>query len=381
MTLNLSGSLTDDANVNAAWLPDALLVHCPYLRDLNLSNNNLGVPGASAISRILSYNEPNDRCRLASIFLNRTNLGDKGLSILIKGLKFNFQVIPVLGLQDNNIHAFGALSLANSVCSGKLMIGMLSVSNLTSLDLSDNPLGLEGSAAVGRVFSSNHCQLGFIILSRCELTTAGQGDDLTNTDGSNTVPVKSIGQQLCQMPQSNTICWLELNGNNFTGEGIHILAGFIHLCPCATLLHTGGCGITSEDLIWLLDKLIQLKSSSPNLCSKLQSWSLWDNQIDDSGVSVLIDCLPLLFPGFGCMGIAFNFLMNNPVSEIMMQKVKEELRRWQKNQVSCSIFIINKAIYFNEYLSGEINSMVLLKFLKGMTARYVILHQEHYNAV
>ena len=27
------------------------------------------------------------------------------------------------------------------------------------LDLSDNPLGLEGTVAIGRMLSSNHCQL------------------------------------------------------------------------------------------------------------------------------------------------------------------------------------------------------------------------------
>ena len=53
--LDLSGSLTSDADANAAWLTtfaEALSAHCPCLESLDLSNNNLGVPGASALSRI-----------------------------------------------------------------------------------------------------------------------------------------------------------------------------------------------------------------------------------------------------------------------------------------------------------------------------------------
>ena len=53
--LSLSGSLTSDADANAAWLTtftEAFLAHCPHIRRLNLSDNNLGVPGASALSRI-----------------------------------------------------------------------------------------------------------------------------------------------------------------------------------------------------------------------------------------------------------------------------------------------------------------------------------------
>ena len=53
--LDLSGSLTSDADANAAWLTtftEALSAHSPHLESLDLSNNNLGVPGASALSRI-----------------------------------------------------------------------------------------------------------------------------------------------------------------------------------------------------------------------------------------------------------------------------------------------------------------------------------------
>ena len=314
MELDLLGSLTSDADTNAAWVTtflEALSAHCPHLDHLNLSDNNLGVPGASAISNIFEQND-----HRYTIRLNKTNLGDEGLTILIRSLK----VVSSLELADNDIHVTAVSCLADVVCEGKVIVDIHSV-----FDLSNNPLGLEGTVAIGRMLSSSHCQLSSVRLSRCELTTAG--GSLLNTDSGNTISgeaVRDVGQQLYQMPQSSTITWLFLNGNGFTGEGIHILAGFMHLCPCLIILYTRDCGITSDDLIWLLDKLTQLKSSSPNLCSKLRTWSLSNNQIDDSGVSALMDHLPSLFPCLSCGPLSNIYLDSNPVSSEM---VKEEMRR------------------------------------------------------
>ena len=134
------------------------------------------------------------------------------------------------------------------------------------------------------------------------------------------------------MPQNNTITELVLEGNSFTGEGIHILAGFIHLCPCLDYLSSGECGITSDDLSLLLDELTQLKSSSPSLCSELEGWNLDDNKIDDSGVCALINHLPSLFP---CLVYSRITLNNNAVSSEARSKLKEELRR--SKEVGCHL--------------------------------------------
>ena len=322
--LNLAGCLTSDADTNAAWLTtflEALSAHCPHLRSLDLSDNNLGVPGASAISNIF---EQNDHRHI--ICLNKTNLGDEGLTILIKSLK----VVSILELADNDIHATGVSCLADAVCEGKMIVGGLD----SKFDLRKNPLGLEGTVAIGRMLSSSHCQPSSVHLSRCELTTAG--GSLPNTDSGNTISseaVRDVGQQLYQMPQSSTIRCLELDGNSFTREGIHILAGFMHLCPCLTILSTNDCGITSDDLIWLLDKLTQLKSSSPSLCSELESWYFDNNQIDDSGVSALMDHLPSLFPCLWCDQYSYIYLDSNPVSSEMMKRLEEEMRR-RRQEVS-----------------------------------------------
>jgi Ran GTPase-activating protein (RanGAP) involved in mRNA processing and transport len=300
--LYLGGSLTSDADTNAKWL-GTISDHCPNLEILDLSNNNLGVPGASKL-------HVSDR-----LFLNKTNLGDKGLTILVKGL----QIISYLELAGNDIHASGVSCLADAVCSGELK---LESKILSVLDLSGNPLGLDGTKAVGRMLSSSHCKPSFVHLSGCDLTTAGGGLPSTNS-----ISCEAVGRQLCVMPQTSTIVELFLDHNSFTGDGIHILAGFMHLCPGLQELNTRDCGITSDDLKGLLG---ELKSSSPGLCSELKVWDLKDNQIDGRGVSALIDHLPLL-PRLWCHEITsgIDSLSNNPVvhNNEMIERLKGELTR------------------------------------------------------
>ena len=249
-----------------------------------------------------------------------------------------------LDLRDNGIHATGIASLADAFCSGKVVI---SRNFAYPLHLSDNPLELEGTLAVGRMLSSSHCKLSEVVLSRCKLTTDGGG--LPNTDSLNVginisgETVRDVGQQLCQMPQNTTITELNLVGNSFTGEGIHILAGFMHLCPCLEKLSSIDCGITS-DLLVLLDKLTQLKSSSPSLCSKLESWHLDSNRIDDSSVYGLINHLPSLFPRLGCGRHGEISLRGNPVSREVETKLEEEIEKRREVRSPVSLCIILSCI-------------------------------------
>ena len=336
--LHLDGSFTSDADTNAAWLTtfvEALSTHCPHFERLVLSENNLGVPGASALARVMSklhlHSQSNDRLNvrfLSNMHLNKTNLGDDGLCAFVESLKCVHH-FDTLDLRDNGIHATKIASLADAVCSGKVVMG-----KDCELDLGDNPLGLKGTLAVGKMFSSSHCQHWNFHLSRCKLTTDGGG--LPNTDSLNVginisdETVRDVGQQLCQMPQNKIITILVLDGNSFTGEGIHILAGFMHLCSCLKYLYSSDCGITSDDLLLLLDKLTQLKSSSPSLCSKLQTWHLDSNRIDDSGVYGLINHLPSLFP---CVDDIKFYLYGNPVSREVETKLKDEIKR--RKEVRC----------------------------------------------
>ena len=320
------------ANTNATFL-EALSAHCPNLTTIDLSQNNLGVPGATALAQVISRAQDQSQCddelELQSefrLYLNQTNLGDKGLCAFIENVDIVCH-IEILTLVDNGIHATGISCLADAVCSGKIV---LDYNDAYGLLLSDNPLGLEGTVAISRMLSSNQYRPNGVCLSSCELTTAGGGlpntDSLNLGDNISSEGVRDVGKQLCKMPQNNNITSLDLNGNSFTGEGIHILVGFMHICPCLQYLHSCNCGITSDGLKQLFDELCLLKSSSPSLCSKLETWNLDNNEIDDSGVLALMDQLTLLLPRLGC-GYGDDIdLGNNPVSK----KLKKELRRRRK---------------------------------------------------
>ena len=342
--LDLSGSLTDDADTNASWLTTfgkALSAHCLHLWTLDLSNNKLGNPGATALARVVtrlqhhSTEDGNLRLHLTYVHLNQTNLCDKGLCAFVDSLD-GVCHFEQLHLNDNNIHATGVSCLANAVCTGKIVLkGMFA-----ELYLRDNLLGLEGALAVGRMLSSNHCQLFSLELSKCKLTTAvgslPHADALNLGNSISTEVVRDVGHQLCQMPQNNTITWLKLDGNSFTGNSINILVAFMYLCPCLKHLDTSNCEITSDDLIQLFHTLSSLKSSSPSLCSELNKWLLHSNAISDSGVSALIEHLPSLFPKLGCYSFSSVDLSNNPAISIdMKKKLEEELRR--RREVRCYV--------------------------------------------
>ena len=331
--LNLAGSLTSDADVNGALLATSLGAIMSFnlsLTSLDLSRNNLGVPGASALGRVpcqcerdctplglylLSGSGSTESISIRTIHLDETNLGDEGLIALVE-CSLHIKVND-LSLNGNGIHAAGISYLAHGVYAGKIVLrGFVS-----RLSLDDNPLGLEGVAAIGRILSSSFCQLWRLSLCRCQLTIrANRG---TNHD-SNIHNTRFIGNP------KNTTGLLYLNGNSFTGEDVHILAKFMHLCPSLQALHSSHCGITSDDLKQLLDQL--KKSSNIPCCIKLESWDLKNNQIDDGGAIALMDHLPSLFPKLGysffLSGVSFS---GNHISSEVTRRIREEMK--QRNEV------------------------------------------------
>ena len=254
---------------------------------------------------------------IKEIHIDETNLGNEGLIAFVE-CSCHIGVYK-WSLKGNSIHATGISCLANAVCAGKIV---LSGTIISSLYLDDNPLGLEGTAAVGRMLSSSHYQLWGISLNGCHLMTPG--NEMSSIKHGTSTAVSIIGKQLCHiMIQNNSIKLLNLNGNSFTGEGIHILAGFLHLCPCLQTLRSSLCGISSDDLKQLLDQLTYFKDSSKiPCCSKLEIWKLSNNQIDNSGAIALMDHLPSLFPSLG--GVNFS---GNHVGNETIKRINEEMTR------------------------------------------------------
>ena len=332
--LNLARSLTNDADVNGALLATSLgaIMSCNlYLTSLDLSGNNLGVPGASALARVLCQRERDytslesgsssaESISIQEIHLDETNLGDEGVVAFVECS--SHITVSDLSLNGNGIHATGISYLADGVCAGKIV---LNLNGLLSLD--DNPLGLEGVAALGRMLSNTFCQLWVLSLCRCQLTIPASRFLGTNHDSDiDNAAVGIIGEQLLQ---KNTTEFLYLNGNSFTGEGTHILANLLYLCPSLQYLHSSHCGITSNDLKQLLDQLTTFrKSSNIPCCIKLESWDLRNNQIDDGGAIALMDHLSSLFPKLGyswiksCVGLS-----GNHISSEVMRRIREEMKQ------------------------------------------------------
>ena len=251
--LNLAGSLTGDADINGALLATslgAIMSHNFFLESLNLSRNNLGVPGASALAGILHQHKQSftpqgldseavctNLQKLIEIYLDETNLGDEGIHAFVKlsqisefywtlkdveaievsvvtvGRRNQLSIHRSLSntddlnwsLKNNNIHGTGMSYLADGVITRKV--------GLQALSLDDNPLGLEGATEIGRIISSRHCRLRKLSLCRCQLTTPDSQLASTKLDSSTEC---IIGKQFYHAYQNHTLFALELDGNNFT---------------------------------------------------------------------------------------------------------------------------------------------------------------------
>ena len=161
-----------------------------------------------------------------------------------------------------------------------------------------------------------------VSLCRCHLTIPG--NSLSAPSCANPAPVSIIRQKACHALQNNSVGVLFLDGNNFTGDGVHILAGLMHQCPCLTRFSSSHCGITSDDLKQLLEHLTNYKDLPTPNSSKLEYWNLSNNEIDDCGAIALVDHQPSLFPKLGySMGINFS---GNHVSSEIMRRTREEIK-------------------------------------------------------
>ena len=334
--LKLSGCLTDDADINASALETflkSLSAHCPHLDKLDLSDNDLGVPGASALAVAISQH--NTHCYerkslwLKTINLNNFKLGDEGLNVFFEKLE-SPHLFDSLSIKNNNISATGLTYLAAWLEERLEWYDRdddyhLYYCDYLELAIGGNPLGCEGIITVAKILGS--CYQESLDLSRCHLTTVVEntGNPPTHDDEHSSL-FRDTGHQLRQMPKSYIIDFLTLDGNCFTGECIHIVAGFIHLCENLTQLYCRDCNITSDDLMQLLEIIAKSKVSCPDLCNQLQILDLDDNKIDDRGVSALLHHAPSLFPDLGKDYDDYGvYLDGNPVSKEMVEMLEKQI--------------------------------------------------------
>ncbi|XP_045307580.1 leucine-rich repeat-containing protein 74A isoform X7 [Leopardus geoffroyi] len=157
-----------------------------YLQDLNISNNDLGLKGASTISEFLQRNTSS----LLNLQLSGNNFKDESAELFCQAFSANYRIKTLdlshnefsdkggehlgqmlalnIGLQSldlswNQFHTQGAVALCN---------GLRANVTLQKLDLSMNGFGNEGATALGEVLRLNN-SLVYIDVSSNDISNEG----------------------------------------------------------------------------------------------------------------------------------------------------------------------------------------------------------------
>ena len=297
--LAIQQTLTSDQDINSALLTSlcsAISRHCLHFNDLDLSHNNLGVPGAQAIG--VALHQLATQGKYFALKLNDTELHNEGISMLIHSLNHPCYLSCLL-MCSNSIGTGGIMQLAEGISSGKLYITGDESPYFKDLDLSDNPLCLEQILNL-LVAASHSCSVRRLTLSKCWLTNCPR-----------CFSTIEISEDVYA-----TITCLYLDDNHFSGDNVHILVCFMLLCRNLIFLSCCQCGITSKDL----KHLLSLFSSSEHKQSlAIHRWWLNDNELNDKGILDLIEYLPLFqhSPEIDISG--------NPVSSDMQESLQGAL--------------------------------------------------------
>ena len=289
--LYLSNTLTDDTDINGALLATlspSIASHCPHLWKLDLSSNNLGVPGASALSGLFT----SDKSILGLV----ESIGNSSAEIAAFGVSYNSHSLYF----SNNLvavrHEF-ELALHNANINAEAVASLNIFSTLScdcTLNLSNNPLGYDGLLAIFKMLSSETCPITELSLGNTDLTITDNTDNQCQSLNTSNV----FGPVL----DSSRLTKLHLHDNNFSGDRALILAECVRVCKSLKRLYCWNCFLTSSEVINILDHLESTTHIS--LCW----WDLSDNSIDDEGVNALIERLPRLFPNLKDIGCKKNFV-------------------------------------------------------------------------
>ena len=326
--LHLSNTLTANAEVNGACLVDlaeALSSHCCSLMCLNLSRNNLGIPGAQAISgalpQLVQYKNH------FMLDLSETMLGDEGITAFCNDVSKSC-MLSTLVLDGNNIHAEGVLALLDTMSSDVL--------SLSHLSLCKNPLSPKQALCIIRELSNNNIHLHALSLESCGIV----GNTVGTSEGQMEM---SSNEESQRVTQNSSIEILTFSGTDLSGESLPLVVELISICQPLRYFSCRNCCLDSKDLKQLLTLLSSKFSQSTSKSAMISAWDLSGNNIDDEGVAVLFKYLTM-FPD----SVHDLLLDGNPVSNEVKAKLGSS-QLWKNQMVS--IFSIKNELFLSYSIS------------------------------
>ena len=308
--------------------------HCHSVR-INLSGCGLSDKLLERLTDLLS--SANGELQVVNLFLGNNKLTSNGISDLLTGASTAFSSLKNLLLNDNSIDGDGVNSVVTSLMH-------TSCQSLTSLSLSQNPLGVSGMQVLERAVVS-----GILVnLEWLNLSNTLTGD----ADINGAILTACLRSIISHCPHLD---FLGLSYNNLgvpgacaLGEALPLLTHDIELYLNDTMLDSeaiiaftdcvkNSVPISKKSLIEFRGSWSQSGGSCSNSSGKLESLDLSDNSIDDDGVAALIEQVPHLFSSLESIS-----LNDNPVSDGMVERLEECLKI--NREVSC--YIVNNGCVF-----------------------------------